>query len=90
MSANLSHLSGKKGVRAGIFRDLVSRSRAHTLGREDFRALSETTLFGKASLYGTASFYDPLTPISITKGLKKYFEDKPSDSVSKIRGRISF
>ncbi len=39
---------------------------------------------------GTASFYDPLTPISITKGLKKYFEDKPSDSVSKIRGRISF
>ncbi len=62
MSANLSHLSGKKGVRAGIFRDLVSRSRAHTLGREDFRALSETTLFGKASLYGTASFYDDLRP----------------------------
>ncbi len=62
MSANLSHLSGKKGVRAGIFRHLVARSRTHALGRSDFTALSDTTLFGKANLHGTASFYDFLRP----------------------------
>ncbi len=62
MSANLSHLSGKKGIRAGIFRDLVARSRQHALGREDFRAISQTSLFGTAQLHGTASFYDYLRP----------------------------
>ncbi len=62
MSANLSHLSGKKGMRAGIFRALVARSRQHALGRSDFRELSQTSLFGTANLYGTASFYDYLRP----------------------------
>ena len=60
MSANLSHLSGKKGVRAGVFRDLVARSRQHALGRGDFRELQHTTLMGTAALHGTASFYDYL------------------------------
>ena len=60
MSANLSHLSGKKGVRAGVFRDLVARSRQHALGNSDFKALNQATLMGTAALHGTASFYDYL------------------------------
>ncbi len=62
MSANLSHLSGKKGIRKGVFRDFVARSKQHVLGRDDFKSLHETSLFGKASLHGTASFYDFLRP----------------------------
>ncbi len=71
MSKNLSELSGKKGLDESLF-DKMGKLSLDTGAPaiEDLDALADEFLMGKASTYGTASFYDFLKPEN--KGKKAY------------------
>jgi len=59
MSENLGFLAGRKGVEQSLFERVVQIAKQEgTPGSEQMRSLAKEFLFGDASVYGTASFYD--------------------------------
>jgi len=59
MSENLGFLAGRKGVEQSLFEQVLQISKQEgTPGSEQMRSLAKEFLFGDASVYGTASFYD--------------------------------
>src|SRR5436853_4515539 len=59
MSENLGFLAGRKGVENSLFERVVQIAKQEgTPGSEQMRSLAKEFLFGDASVYGTASFYD--------------------------------
>ena len=59
MSENLGFLAGRKGVDHSLFERVVQIAKQEgTPGSEQMRSLAKEFLFGDASVYGTASFYD--------------------------------
>lgn len=63
MSKNLSELSGRKGLRENLFEELgVAATQTGSVSRENVEKLANEFLFGKANVYGAATFYDFLRP----------------------------
>ncbi|MBX2906361.1 MAG: NAD(P)H-dependent oxidoreductase subunit E [Taibaiella sp.] len=63
MSKNLSELSGRKGLRENLFEELgIAATRTGAVSKEQAAELAEKFLFGKANVYGAATFYDFLRP----------------------------
>lgn len=59
MSENLSYLAGRKGTEKSLFEEVVQRARVSgTPDEAEMHRLAKEFLFGDASVYGTASFYD--------------------------------
>ena len=59
MSENLGFLAGRKGVEHSLFEQVLQIAKQEgTPGSEQMRSLAKEFLFGDASVYGTASFYD--------------------------------
>ena len=59
MSKNLSSLSGRKGMKYNLFEELgIAAQENGSPDEKEMERLCEEFLFGKASLYGAASFYD--------------------------------
>ncbi len=59
MSKNLRGLSGRKGVKLSLFGDIIGSS-LNAPGERDnlLKDLSDRSLVGRASIFGTSSFYD--------------------------------
>jgi NADH-quinone oxidoreductase subunit F len=71
MSKNLGELAGKKGLNETLFEELGIAARSTgTPSVEKMEELAEAFVFGKANVYGAASFYDFLKPDN--KGKKVY------------------
>jgi len=72
MSKNLSDLGGRKGVEENLFSKigLAGAAAEGSPSKEDLERLANEFLVGKASVYGTATFYDFLRPEN--KGKKVY------------------
>lgn len=71
MSKNLSELSGRKGLRENLFEELgIAASETGAVSVEKSEQLAKEFLFGKANVYGAATFYDFLRPEN--KGKKVY------------------
>jgi len=71
MSKNLSELSGRKGLRENLFEELgIAATQTGAVSKESAEELAQKFLFGKANVYGTATFYDFLRPEN--KGKKVY------------------
>lgn len=63
MSKNLGELAGRKGVNQTLFEELgIAARQTGTPSVEKMEQLAETFLFGKANVFGAASFYDFLKP----------------------------
>ncbi|NUM50516.1 MAG: formate dehydrogenase [Flavobacteriales bacterium] len=63
MSKNLSELSGRKGLTNNLFEKIGDAAKeSGTPSEERLNELSEEFLIGKASTYGTATFYDFTKP----------------------------
>lgn len=63
MSKNLSNLAGKKGIEDTLFDqlDIVAKGKGHP-SAEEMERLADQFVFGKANVFGAASFYDFLQP----------------------------
>ncbi len=71
MSKNLSELSFRKGLKNNLFEKLGDASiKEGTPSSKDLEELANEFLIGKATTYGTASFYDFMKPEN--KGKKVY------------------
>ena len=71
MSENLSHLAGRKGIETNLFEKLGHAAAAQgSPDIEEMESLRKEFLFGKANVFGTASFYDFLKEEN--KGKKIY------------------
>ncbi len=71
MSKNLGELSGRKGLIENLFEELgVAATATGAVSKESAEALAQKFLFGKANVYGAATFYDFLRPEN--KGKKVY------------------
>ncbi len=71
MSENLGALSGRKGLQENLFEKLgTAAEQTGTISPGELEALRREYLFGKASLFGTVSFYDFMKPAN--KGKKVY------------------
>lgn len=57
MSKNLSNIAGKKGLEENLFEQLSVHPSV-----EEMEQLADQFVFGKANVFGTASFYDFLQP----------------------------
>ena len=63
MSKNLSELSGRKGLRENLFEELgIAATHTGAVSKDQASALADEFLFGKANVYGAATFYDFLRP----------------------------
>lgn len=63
MSKNLGELAGRKGVNQTLFEELgIAARQTGTPSIEKMEELADNFIFGKANVYGTASFYDFLKP----------------------------
>jgi len=63
MSKNLSELSGRKGLTNNLFEKMGDAAKeTGTQSEERLNELSEEFLIGKASTYGTTTFYDFTKP----------------------------
>lgn len=63
MSKNLGELAGRKGVNQTLFEELgIAARQTGAPSVEKMEQLAESFLFGKANVYGSASFYDFLKP----------------------------
>lgn len=63
MSKNLGELAGRKGVNQTLFEELgIAARQSGAPSVEKMEQLAESFLFGKANVYGSASFYDFLKP----------------------------
>ena len=63
MSKNLSGLAGKKGLNKSLFEELgIAAQLTGTPSVEKMEELADGFVFGKANVYGAASFYDFLKP----------------------------
>lgn len=59
MSKNISELSGRKGLTENLFEELgIAAKRSGTPSKAEMERLADEFLIGKATVYGTASFYD--------------------------------
>lgn len=59
MSKNISELSGRKGINKNLFEELgIAADRTGTPSKAEMEKLADEFLIGKASVYGTVSFYD--------------------------------
>ena len=71
MSKNLGELAGRKGVHHNLFEELgIAARNEGSPSVEKMEELADQFLFGKANVYGAASFYDFLRPEN--KGKKVY------------------
>lgn len=71
MSKNLGELAGRKGVNQTLFEELgIAAGQTGTPSIEKMEELADNFIFGKANVFGTASFYDFLKPEN--KGKKVY------------------
>jgi NADH-quinone oxidoreductase subunit F len=71
MSKNLGELAGRKGVNQTLFEELgIAARQTGTPSVEKMEELADNFIFGKANVYGAASFYDFLKPEN--KGKKVY------------------
>ncbi len=71
MSKNLSELAGRKGVNQTLFEELgIAARQTGFPSVERMEELADNFIFGKANVYGTASFYDFLK--SENQGKKVY------------------
>ena len=71
MSKNLGELAGRKGVNQTLFEELgIAARQTGTPSFEKMEELADNFIFGKANVYGAASFYDFLKPEN--KGKKVY------------------
>jgi len=71
MSENLSHLAGRKGIENNLFEKLGHAAAVNgSPDIEELESLRKEFLFGKANVFGTASFYDFLKEEN--KGKKIY------------------
>ena len=71
MSKNLSELAGRKGLNENLFEELgIGAQSTGTPSVEKMEELADEFVFGKANVYGAASFYDFLKPEN--KGKKVY------------------
>lgn len=71
MSKNLGELAGRKGVNQTLFEELgIAARQTGTPSVEQMEELADNFIFGKANVFGTASFYDFLKPEN--KGKKVY------------------
>ena len=63
MSSNLSNISGKKGLEENLFEELgISAKEKGHPSVEEMEKLADQFIFGKANVFGAASFYDFLKP----------------------------
>lgn len=63
MSKNLGELAGRKGVNQTLFEELsIAARQTGTPSVEQMEVLADNFIFGKANVYGAASFYDFLKP----------------------------
>lgn len=63
MSKNLGELAGKKGLQETLFEELGIAARSTgTPSVDKMENLADEFVFGKANVYGTATFYDFLKP----------------------------
>ena len=63
MSKNLSNISGKKGLEENLFEQLGIAAREEGYPSvEKMEELADQFVFGKANVFGSASFYDFLQP----------------------------
>lgn len=63
MSKNLSELSGRKGLRENLFEELgIAATQTGSVSKDNAEKLAKEFLFGKANVYGAATFYDFLRP----------------------------
>jgi len=63
MSKNLSELAGRKGLKENLFEDLGNSAKATgSPSIEQMEKLADEFVFGKANVYGAATFYDFLKP----------------------------
>ena len=63
MSKNLGDLSRRKGLTENLFEELgIAATATGSVSKTDMERLSDEFLFGKANVYGTATFYDFLRP----------------------------
>ncbi|MBM3416873.1 MAG: formate dehydrogenase [Bacteroidetes bacterium] len=63
MSKNLGELAGKKGVNQTLFEELgIAARQTGTPMVERMEELADNFIFGKANVYGAATFYDFLKP----------------------------
>lgn len=63
MSKNLGELAGRKGVNQTLFEELgIAARQTGAPSVEKMEQLAESFLFGKANVFGAASFYDFLKP----------------------------
>jgi NADH-quinone oxidoreductase subunit F len=71
MSKNLGELAGRKGVNQTLFEELgIAAKQTGTPSVEKMEELADAFIFGKANVYGAATFYDFLKPEN--KGKKVY------------------
>src|ERR1700752_5533801 len=71
MSKNLGDLAGRKGLRETLFEELgIAAKETGSPSVEEMERLSDEFVFGKANVYGSASFYDFLKEDN--KGKKIY------------------
>ena len=71
MSKNLGELAGRKGVNQTLFEELgIAARQTGSPSIEKMEELADNFIFGKANVYGSASFYDFLKPEN--KGKKVY------------------
>jgi NADH-quinone oxidoreductase subunit F len=63
MSKNLGELAGRKGVNQTLFEELgIAARQTGTPSVEKMKELADNFIFGKANVFGAASFYDFLKP----------------------------
>jgi NADH-quinone oxidoreductase subunit F len=63
MSKNLGELAGRKGVNQTLFEELgIAARQTGAPSVEKMEELADNFIFGKANVFGTASFYDFLKP----------------------------
>jgi len=68
MSKNLSSLSGRKGMKFNLFEELgIAAEEKGSPDEKEMERLRNEFLFGKAAVYGAASFYDFLKKDNIGK-----------------------
>lgn len=89
MSKNLSELSGRKGLRENLFEELgiASTQGGGSVSKENAERLANEFLFGKANVYGAATFYDFLRPEN--QGKKVYVCSGSSCLTAGTQGKLT-
>ncbi len=87
MSKNLSELSGRKGLRENLFEELgIVAANNGAVSKDEAARLAKEFLFGKANVYGAATFYDFLRPEN--QGKKVYVCNGSSCLTAGTQGKL--